>query len=330
MPNIKTITLPSGTTYNIVDQGARDLIAELLNYTRYLGVTTTVLTEGSTANPITIGGESVTAASGDVATYNTDEYIFNGSIWQQFGSLSGLGTLAYKNSASGNFQPAGSVTVGTTSSKKTVGTTSGESTYTPAGSVSLSTSSTSISLDRSTGTSSSYSVKEVSGVSVGTTSSTPTITLASGTSSDGYQVSGSVSAPTITVVPTTTTVNSITDVGTSPSLTTTVSGENLTIGWSAGTLPTKGSDTTVATGISSASSSTPTFTGGYVKASSSSVTTPTGSATPTYDYVVLSDSVDIPTSASFSGTGVRLETAAISEPSGTNTFTGTTGTVTVS
>lgn len=45
----------------------------------------------------------------------------------------------------------------------------------------------------------------------------------------------------------TTTVNSITDVGTLPAWDATVSNENLTISWSTGSLPTKSADTTVKT-----------------------------------------------------------------------------------
>lgn len=59
---------------------------------------------------------------------------------------------------------------------------------------------------------------------------------------------GSVS---VSVTPSTDTVNSITDVGTLPSLTE----NNGVLTFNAGTLPTKGSDTTVVTGISSASGS---------------------------------------------------------------------------
>ena len=70
----------------------------------------------------------------------------------------------------------------------------------------------------------------------------------------------------------TTTVNSITAVGSLPQLTFTpnaVTG-NLTIAWSAGTLPTKGSDTTVATSVCQFTD--PTFTG--------TVFTSTGTYTP--------------------------------------------------
>lgn len=82
--------------------------------------------------------------------------------------------------------------------------------------------------------------------------------------------SGSVSAPSVSITPTTDDVYSITAVGTLPSctlpsLTCSVSSENLTLSWSAGSfsagsLPTKGSKQTVMTGAS-AEADAPTFTG---------------------------------------------------------------------
>lgn len=91
------------------------------------------------------------------------------------------------------------------------------------------------------------------------------------TASSSYTPQGTVAAPTLTVTTTNTTVNSITDVGTLPTctlpeLTTSVVNENLTLSWaagsfSAGTLPTKGSNTTVATGIDTATATAPTFIG---------------------------------------------------------------------
>ena len=177
MADIKQITLPSGTTYNIVDQGARDLIAAIEGGTAWLGVTTTPLTDGATTNPITINGQSVTAKNGNMCSYQLKEFVFTGTAWQEFGDLSAMGDLAYKDSATGSYTPA-----------------------------------------------------------------------------------GSVSAPTITVTPTTDSVTPIDSVGTLPSFTATVSNETLTLGWSAGTLPTAGTDVTVMTGAS-ATASTPTFTG---------------------------------------------------------------------
>lgn len=95
------------------------------------------------------------------------------------------------------------------------------------------------------------------------TVSQPTFTGGSTTSTGNFTPEGSVSAPTISVdtAGTTTTVNSITDVGTLPTLTTTVVNETLTISFNQGTLPTKGSDTTVKTGDASYTASQPTFTG---------------------------------------------------------------------
>ena len=116
MPNvIKQITLPvSGvaTTYDIVDQGARDLIEQLQAYTDYLGVTTTPLSDGATTNPITIVGvvDPVTAKKGNIANSGSAEFIFNGSSWAEFGDLSGLGALAFKDSASASYTPAGTMT----------------------------------------------------------------------------------------------------------------------------------------------------------------------------------------------------------------------------
>lgn len=112
MPELWKITLPSGNTYELKDKYARDLIAQLLNFNHYLGITTTALVEDDTTNPITISGESVTATAGDVVTLSSDnsEMIYNSlGKWQTFGTLSGLGLLAYKNSASGTYTPTGSI-----------------------------------------------------------------------------------------------------------------------------------------------------------------------------------------------------------------------------
>lgn len=217
MADLKRIKLPSGTTYNIVDQGARDLIAAIEGGTAWLGVTTTPLTDGATTNPITINGQSVTAKTGSMCAYSKKEFVFNGTSWQEFGDLSTLGDLAYKDSATGSFTPAGSV------SKPTFTGTEGNisASFTPAGKV----------------------------------------TISKGNGTANYTPEGTVSAPTITVTPATATIDPIDTVGTLPSFTATVSDETLTLGWDAGSLPTKGTSKTVVTGITSASASQPTFTG---------------------------------------------------------------------
>lgn len=183
-PKIARITLPSGTTYDIKDADAQqkiaNIMASLTSVLKYIGVTTTPLSDGSTTSTITVAGESHSAEAGDVVIYNDKEFIYSGSQWNEFGDTGSLRALAFKDSASGSYTPAGSV-------------------------------------------------------------SAPAINV---------NVAGS-----------TATVNSITDVGTLPVLTTTVSDENLVIGFSQGTLPTKGADTTVKTGDASYSASQPTFTG---------------------------------------------------------------------
>ena len=79
--------------------------------------------------------------------------------------------------------------------------------------------------------------------------------------SASYTPVGSVSTPTVSVAVNTASVTPISGVGTLPSFTASVANEVLTLGFSAGSLPTKGTAVTVATGIKSASASTPTFTG---------------------------------------------------------------------
>ena len=81
--------------------------------------------------------------------------------------------------------------------------------------------------------------------------------------SGSYTPTGTVSAPTINLASagSTTTITPIATVGTLPSLTTTVANETLTIGFSQGTLPTKGDDVTVKTGDATYSATQPTFNG---------------------------------------------------------------------
>ena len=119
MPNalISQLTVPvevsgviQNVTYDIKDAVARERIAELGQALYWIGVTTTALTEGDTTNPITVNGDPVTAEVGGIASYNGTEFAWNGSAWQVLGP-GNLGTLAYKNSASGNFTPEGTVVI---------------------------------------------------------------------------------------------------------------------------------------------------------------------------------------------------------------------------
>ena len=117
--------------FTIKDAEARQMITDLGNALYWIGVTTTALSEGATTNPITVGGESVTAKLGGLASYDGMEYAWNGSAWQGLGP-SNLGSLAYANTASGSYTPSGSVqiTPGTDSTDSVTGvTTNGTTPY---------------------------------------------------------------------------------------------------------------------------------------------------------------------------------------------------------
>ena len=416
MADLSKVTLPSGTTYDLKDAQAREDIESIQNSLtssmRFLGTTTTALSEGDTAGTITIDSESVTVGAGDVVLYGEFEFIYGGADnkWHKFGPNGSFKALAFKDNASGNFTPAGDVsqptftgTAATISMDVTaegsvsISTGSGTANYTPAGTVSkpnftgtegnvsvTGTPTGNVTISEGTGIANytpegSVSKPNFTGaegdVSV-TGTAAGTVTISKGTGTANYTPEGSISV-TPDVQLNTTTVNSITEVGTLPTctlpeMTATVSGETLTLGWTAGsfsqgTLPTKGSNVTVATGIKSQSASgtftgtgaelkatfngesvtstgkftpegnvsQPTFTGtgAELKATfTGTSTTSTGKFTPTGD-------VSQPT---FSGTGVDLEATFTGDevtasanytPAGTvskPTFTGTQGTVTVS
>lgn len=62
---------------------------------KYHGVSETALADGSTTNPITILGESHTAESGCVVFYNNKEFVWNGTVWEELGDLSGVDFTGY-------------------------------------------------------------------------------------------------------------------------------------------------------------------------------------------------------------------------------------------
>lgn len=334
MPYITQIKLPSGSVYDIKDQGARDLIDDLSGYTSYLGVTTTALTDGATTNPITIDSKSVTAKTGNIVNYGSKEFIFNGTAWQEFGDMSGLGALAFKDNASGSYKPEGTVSQPTfTGSASTVTVTATDNTngnYQPAGTVSKPTF-TGASMT-STGT--FTPAGDVTVTTKSTTNKTATVAPASSGEAT-YTPGGTVGTPTITVTPNTATVNSITDVGSLPTFGATVEDELLTLSFSQGSLPTKGSNQTVVTGIKSATSSQPSWTGTGVRLVTGNIPVPSA-YTASFDGSAGSVSVSGTTTGSVSQptfTGTKVQLAGTTTASGTvsqPTFTGTSKNVTVS
>lgn len=276
MADISKITLPSGTTYNIKDEVARQAAGA--------GVSFVVATDAaSTPKDVTWDDDGTTitgtlepsdstagafylvpaTTSGGKDIYA--EYITlkdgNTYSWEKIGTtdidLSNLGDLAYKDNATGNYTPEGTV-----------------------------------SQPSFTGTSGNVSV-----------TGTPSGSISVGSGTTNYTPAGNVSAPTITVTPSTTTgyvAASATGGGsvtagvaasaTMPVLETSVSNETLTLSWTAGsftantptavTLPSFSSQTIV-DGITSASATTPTFTGTAVDLEfSGSSTESTGTFTP--------------------------------------------------
>lgn len=355
MPQISKITLPSGTTYDLKDTYARDTISSLVGGDAiiFVGVSSTALTDGGTQKP-TIDGSQVNPGAGQLFFYGTQEFIWGkDNKWHELGSLDSLGALAYKDTASTSYKPAGTVSTPTfTGTSSTVTITATDNTsgnYQPKGTVSK---------PNFTGTSfnssGSYTPEGEISVSTATTSNkTATVSPASsGTST--YTPAGSVAAPTISVdtAGSTTTIKNPTSVTvaktvvaaapgtTAPANSLTyysVTDENLSlyqIGYTTGDSITT-SNVTVKNGDATYTASAPAFTGTGVRLVTGNIPVPatySGSFTGTAKDVTVSGTptgeISQPT---FTGTKTQLSgtttaTGNVSQP----TFTGTQTTVTVS
>lgn len=117
MADISKITLPTGSTYNLKDQQARDDIAAIeaaiAGGVTFMGETTTALTDGATTTTIVINGNNVTAIKGYLVVYNSKEFVFDGTKWIELGDLSLIGDLGWKDSASGTYTPTGTISTPT-------------------------------------------------------------------------------------------------------------------------------------------------------------------------------------------------------------------------
>ena len=222
---LSQVTLPELGTYKFKDADAREAIAALESYTDYLGVTTTELSDGASTNPITINGESVTAKTGNITNYGSKEFIFNGSVWQEFGDLTGLGDLAFKDSASGDYTPAGTIT--------NTPTTATVNSITNAGTLPT--------VDPETTT-----VQSVTDVG--------TLPVVSPTTDTVYSITDVGTLPTVS--PQTASIQPVDSLGTLPSFT--VNEETETLIFSAGALPTLGTAQTVVTDVGYTAGTLPT------------------------------------------------------------------------
>ena len=96
-------------------QSIQDILNNISTALHWKGYTTTALTDGATTNPITIDSKDYTAVAGDVVAVQGSgsgssadkEFVFNGTKWQEFGSTGSLKALAFKDSASATYTPAG-------------------------------------------------------------------------------------------------------------------------------------------------------------------------------------------------------------------------------
>lgn len=109
--------------FTIKDSEARALISALGNAVKWLGVTTTVLIDNVTTSPnITVAGQTKTAEAGGMTQYNGEEFVYDGSVWQAIGK-NNFGDMAFVNTASGSYTPAGvvAITAGTDSTDTVTG-----------------------------------------------------------------------------------------------------------------------------------------------------------------------------------------------------------------
>ena len=193
--------------YEIVDKQGREQISINTNNiddlydivaggVHYRGKTTSNIFDGADVNPIIINGETYTAQAGDLVIKDVEggeslEFVFDGTVWSELGSTGVLGTLAYKDNASTQYKPKGSVT--TTLSQTNTQATLTKGDYTPAGTNAAS------SVTLSGGATSKLVTTTIKGVA-GTTTlhDTPTLNTTNVGSASGWSAGSlpSLGAPT--------------------------------------------------------------------------------------------------------------------------------------
>ena len=154
MADISKITLPSGTTYDIKDAVARSMAAAGVTFTKCTSAANTPKDVTWDDDGTTITGTLAASASTTGVFYLVPvttsggkdifaEYFTvkdgNNYSWEKVGTtdidLSDLGALAYKDSASGNYTPEGTVSKPTFTGSSMTST----GTFTPEGTVSTPT-----------------------------------------------------------------------------------------------------------------------------------------------------------------------------------------------
>ena len=239
--DIEKITLPNGATYNIKDSVAREQIATITSGIgggmNYKGVTTTKLIDGSTKTTIVINNSNYTPVNGDIVIYEDREFIFatigSTSTWHEFGSTGSLHALAFKDIATADYTPGGTISTPSFTGKEKNVTVSG---------------STPLNFILEAG---------VSNIINGTNN--PLIKKEGDTNIVFVTPTAKATGANVTL--NTTTVNSVNSVGALPQWNASVNGETLVFSWNSGTLPTT-IEKTVATGVDNVTQ--PTITCGDI------------------------------------------------------------------
>lgn len=259
------------------------------------------------------------------ATLTYSKAVTGQSTWSSVNQITAISSMTAASSSSSSLKvditPAGSVTVNSYTPEGSISVGTGTNNYTPAGNISINSITPAGSISTGTGTANYTPAGSVTinnftpSGSISTGTGAANYTPAGNITVNSYTPEGTVSAPDLTIEVNKVAVNSITAVGTLPTWSASVTNETLSFSFNQGTLPTKGSNTSVVTSIKSASASQPTFTG--------TAKAPTGSFSGTGVELKFAGTSVTPT-GSFSGTGVELKfTGTAVTPTGSFSGTGT-------
>ena len=133
------VKLLDGSYAEVKDAVARAAMAGGMHF---LGITTTALADQQSISKVTIGEDEVNLSNGDIVIYQRKEFIYSSADGKvhELGDLTGLGSLALKNSATGSYTPEGTVskpdvdvtpTTGTVAAFKTAGSVTPGTANTP-------------------------------------------------------------------------------------------------------------------------------------------------------------------------------------------------------
>lgn len=282
------VKLLDGSYAEVKDAVARAAIG---GATHFIGVTTTTLSDGLTISSVDIGGETKNLENGDLMLYGSKEFIYasaDGKV-HELGDTTGLGSLAYQNDASGSYTPAGSVSKPGIDVTPTTGTVAA---FKTAGSV----------------TAGSANVPTAVAVTPGTANTPTAVTVQAGSANVPTAVSvtpGSANVPTEVTLPT---------------LQTTMNGETLELGWSAGSVTAGTASTPTAVAVTEGTANVPTavaVTPGVAAVPTAVSVTPGTAGVPTEVTLPTSENVSVVT-----GVAAELHNAPV--------FEGTAATITVS